>query len=152
MESMVPSRNNSMTLKSVLKEPSIAHIPTSSFPRSDQPATLQRSIPAARRVRGLRRPAPELGYKRVVSSQARKSNGDRSQSKENFPGQASIRHQSPQKLPQKSCLMPEPQQNERKRSASSLIGGGDGPKSTKAPRTSLHFKGTGNGLPDSTLL
>jgi hypothetical protein len=151
-------RKNSTILKSALKKPSSGPNPTRENPKLSKSGVVLKSVPVGRGVnKSQRRPAPELGYKRVASGQAPKSRGGSAQVNDSSRVEASLQYQPPQyqhmnQFAQKSPLMPGPKRNERKRAASSVVGDGEGPKSAKAPRTSLHFKPTESVIPDSQVI
>lgn len=146
----------SMTLKSALKKPSTFTKTMVDIPVASKPAPLLKNMPTGRAVsKNLRKSAPELGYKRVASGQSIKSRSSTSQLRDNPGGQATGHHQSQyqpaNRVLQKSPLMPGPKRNERKRVAS-VLGDGEDQKSSKAPRTSLHFKSAATIIPDSQIV
>jgi hypothetical protein len=156
-KSSVP-RKSSIILKSALKKTGCVPNPTRENPKLSKSGTVLKSVPVGRGVnKSQRRHAPELGYKRVASGQAPKSGGSIAQVNDSDRGPTSLEYQPPQnqhmnQFAQKSPLMPGPKRNERKRAASSVVGDGEGPKSAKAPRTSLHFKPAESDILDSHVI
>ena len=150
----VPQKT-SATLKGALKKPTKVDKPINSLPAVSHPTAVLKNMPPNRGVnKNQRRSSPVLGYKRVASGQVIKSKGDSVELNDKSPGgvnshSRSSQHQSANLISQKSPLMPGPKRNDRKRSAPSALGGEDGPKLPKAPRTSLHFKSSMATIPNS---